>query len=45
MKAQLKTHLLNNETVDLYELFHQLQPISIYEVINQLHQLDRKSVV
>ncbi|WP_419465707.1 SGNH/GDSL hydrolase family protein [Aliivibrio fischeri] len=39
MKAQLKTHLLNNETVDLYELFHQLQPISIYEVINQLHQL------
>lgn len=39
MKTQLKTYLLNNDCVDLYDLFHQLQPTSIYAIINTLHTL------
>ncbi|MDD9174258.1 SGNH/GDSL hydrolase family protein [Aliivibrio sp. S2TY2] len=39
MKAQLKTYLLNNESIDLYDLFHQFQSISVYALINELHAL------
>lgn len=39
MKAQLKAYLLNNQVIDLYDLFHQFQSISVYTLINELHAL------
>lgn len=39
MKEQLKAYLLNNESIDLYDLFHQFQSISVYTLINELHAL------
>ena len=39
MKTQLKTYLLNNESIDLYDLFHQFQSISVYTLITELYTL------
>ena len=39
MKEQLKAYLLNNESIDLYDLFQQFQSISVYTLINELHAL------
>ena len=42
MKAQLKAYLLNNESIDLYGLFHQFQAISVYTLITELHALNEE---
>lgn len=38
----LNQHMLNNDSVDLYELFHQLKPTSIYTIIDELQQIKQE---
>ena len=39
MKTKLTAYLLKNDSIDLYDLFHQFQSISVYTLINELHAL------
>ncbi len=42
MKTKLTAYLLKNDSIDLYDLFHQFQSVSIYELINELHELKKE---
>ncbi|WP_375320244.1 hypothetical protein [Aliivibrio logei] len=42
MKTKLTAYLLKNDSIDLYDLFHQFQSVSIYDLINELHELKKE---